>query len=85
MLNAVHNKSVVNFIGEDEKIVFTGNLNNVLKNLLRINGTGRVVRVDDNNSLCLGGYLASHIVDIGIPIVFLVTFIENGLTACDIS
>ena len=84
MLNAVHYESVVNFVGEDEKVVVTGNLNNVLKNLLRVNSTRRVVRVNDYDSLCLGSYLASHIVDIGIPVVFLVTFIENGLAAGDI-
>ncbi len=84
MLNTVHNKSVVNFIGEDEKVVLTGNLNDVLKNLLRVNRTRRVVRVDDNDSLRLGGNFASHIVDIGIPVILLVTFVENGLTACDV-
>ncbi len=50
MLLPVHHHAVMHLIGKDHEAVAAGNLHNLLQDLFRVEGTGRVIRVDDDNS-----------------------------------
>ena len=76
----VHDKSVIDFVRENHKLMFSCKFNNLFKNFLRVEGTGRIVRVDDNDSFCLICNLASHIFNIRIPFRLFITYIVNSFT-----
>ena len=54
----------------------------LFKYLFWIYRTCRVVRVDDNDSLCLVCYLLFHVLKVRIPFGAFITNIVNGSTAC---
>ena len=84
VLHAVHHKTVIDLVGEDQKVVFAGHLNDILKHFLRIDGAGRVVGVDDDDGARFRRNLFAHISDVGVPVVLLVAGIKHGLAAGDI-
>ena len=82
MLISIHDEAVVDLVGKEDEIVLAGDLHDLLKDFLRIENTGRVVRIDDNDCFCLICDLASDILDIRIPVRLLVTDIMYDLASC---
>ena len=85
VLHAVHHQPVVNLIGEDDKIVFPGNLNDRFQHLLGIDHAGGVVGVDDDNGAGALCHLFPDVVHVGEPLVGLVAGVEYRLSSGDIS
>ena len=81
MLETVHDEPVINFIGKDDQLMFSGKLDNLLQYLFRIECTGRVIRIDDNNRFCAVGDLLSHIIDVRIPFGLFVADVVDGFSA----
>ena len=52
MLKTVHDEPVINFIGKDDQLMLSGEIDNLLQYLFRIECTGRVIRIDDNDCFC---------------------------------
>ena len=78
---SLHDETVVDLVGKEDKVVLAGNLHDLLKDLLRIERAGRVVRVDDDDALRARRDLGSKIVDIGVPVLLLVAEIVYRLAA----
>ena len=78
VLQAVHDQAVVDFVGEDHEAVFAGDLDDFLQHFLRIERTGGVVGVDDDDRLGARGYFRADVVDVGIPIRLLVASVVHG-------
>ena len=57
MLQAVHNQTVIDLIGEDHQLMLPGHLHDLLENFLGIQRAGGVVGIDDDNGLGAGGDL----------------------------
>ena len=65
--------------------MFSGNIYDLLKNLLRIKCSCRIIRIDDNNSFCLVCDFLFDILNIRIPFRLFVTDIMNSSTSCQSS
>ena len=61
--------------------MFSGKLDNLLQYLFRIECTGRVIRIDDNNRFCAVGDLLSHIINVRIPFGLFVADVVDGFSA----
>lgn len=48
---------VINFIGKHDQLVFTSQIDNFFQQFIRIQGTCRIIRVDDDNRLRMRGDL----------------------------
>ena len=70
MLFSIHNKTVINLIRENDQLVFSCEVYNLLQYFLRIKSTGRIVWIDDNDRFCTVVDLLTHIFDIRIPDAF---------------
>ena len=84
MLFAIHNETVIDFICKDQKAEFSCNLDDLEKDFLRIENTGRVVRIDDNDCFCLICDLGTDILNVRIPVGLFVTGIEDRFTIFEI-
>ena len=82
MLVAVHDQAVVDLIGENNQLMLSCNLHDLLQNLLGINSSCRVVRVNDNDGFGLVCDLALDIVDVRVPLRLLVTDVVDYIAAC---
>ena len=78
---SLHDETVVDLVGKENKVVLAGDLHDLLKDLLRVKRAGRVVRVDDDDALRARRDLGSKIVDIGVPVLLLVAEIVYRLAA----
>ena len=81
VLQAVHNQAVVDFIREDDQLVFTSDVNDLLKDLGGVQGAGGVVRIDDDDGLGTVVHLAFDVVDVGVPLRLLVADVMNRRAA----
>src|SRR3546814_19296649 len=59
-------------VGEDEQVVPAGDRDQVGEQLARVHRTGRVVRIDDDQRLGLGGDLGLDVDEVGHPVGFFV-------------
>ena len=82
MLISVHDKTVIDLIRKNDQFLLSGDLRDLLQDLLRIDSTCRVIRVDDNDRFGPVRDLASDILDIWIPVRLLVTDIMYDLASC---
>ena len=82
MFVAIHNKAVIDLIGEDDQLMLSRNVCDLLQDLLRVNRTGRVIRIDDNDRLGSWCDLALDIFDIRIPVRLFITDIVNYISTC---
>ena len=80
MLFSIHNKAVINFIRENDQLVLSCEIYNLLQYFLRIKSTGRIVWIDDNDRFCTVIDLLTHIFDIRIPVRLLITDIVHRLS-----
>ena len=60
--------------------MFSGKLDNLLQYLFRIECTGRVIRIDDNNRFCAVGDLLSHIINVRIPFGLFIADVVDGFS-----
>ena len=67
MLLALVQDLVVHLVGVDDQMMLAGNLDDFVQQIIRIQGTGRVVRVDDDDGTGLRIDLATDIVEIRQP------------------
>ena len=81
MLLAVHHQTIIDLIRKDNQLMASRNLHDALQQILRIQRTGWVIRVDDNDTLGAIRDLALDIVQIRHPFRFLITDIVNRMTA----
>lgn len=72
MLDIIVEHLVIHLISIDDQVMLTGDLDDFLQQLVRIQGAGRVVRVDDDDGLGLRRNLAADIVQVRIPAVVLI-------------
>ena len=82
MLIAIHKQSVIDLIRENDELVLSSNLYDSLEDLLRINGTGRIIGVDDDDRLGLVRDLALDVRKIRIPVTLLIAQLMNDVAAC---
>ena len=80
MLFSIHNKTVINLIRENDQLVLSCEVYNLLQYFLRIKRTGRIVWIDDNDRFCTVVDLLTHIFDIRIPVRLLITDIVYRLS-----
>ena len=80
MLKTVHDEPVINFIGKDDQLMLSGEIDNLLQYLFRIECTGRVIRIDDNNRFCAVGDLLSHIINVWIPFGLFIADVVDGFS-----
>ena len=78
----VHDEPVINFIGKDDQLMLSGEIDNLLQYLFRIECTGRVIRIDDNNRFCAVGDLLSHIINVWIPFGLFIADVVDGFSTC---
>ena len=76
----IHNQTVINLIRKDDQFFLSCDLCDLLQNFLRINCSGWVVWVDDNDCLCFVCNLASDIINIRIPVGLFITNIMYHIT-----
>ena len=82
MFFPVHDKAVVDFIREDNKLMFSRNIHDFLENFPGIERSGRIVGIDKDDRLCSVCDLLLNVVDIRIPLGLFVADVVNGGTAC---
>ena len=80
MLFSIHNKTVINLIRENDQLMLSCEVYNLLKYFLRIKRTGRIVWIDDNDRFCTVIDLLTHIFDIRVPVRLLITDIVYRLS-----
>ena len=80
MLFSIHNKTVINLIRENDQLVLSCEIYNLLQYFLRIKRTGRIVWIDDNDRFCTVIDLLAHIFDIRVPVRLLITDIVYRLS-----
>ena len=80
MLFSIHNKTIINLIRENDQLMLSCEVYNLLKYFLRIKRTGRIVWIDDNDRFCTVIDLLTHIFDIRIPVRLLITDIVYRLS-----
>ena len=78
VLESIHHQTVVDLVGEDHQLVFAGQIDDLLQHLLRVEGAGRVVRVDQDDRHRAVGDLAAHVIDVRVPFGFLVAHVVHG-------
>jgi len=69
---AVEEHLVVHLVGIDEEVMLAGDPDDLPEHFVRIQRTGRVVRVDDDDRLGLRRDLAADVLEVRQPAVFLV-------------
>ena len=84
MLQPIHDQTIINLIGENNELMFPGNIDNLLQQFFRIKRSGRIIWIDDDNCFGLIRDFRANIVDIGIPFGFLITDIMHGGAASQI-
>ena len=77
MLLPVHDKTIVDLIGENDQLMLSGNVHDLLQHLSRIESAGRIIRIDDDDSLRPVVDLPADIRHIRIPVRLLVTDIVD--------
>ena len=80
MLFSIHNKTVINLIRENDQLMLSCEVYNLLQYFLRIKRTGRIVWIDDNDRFCTVIDLLAHIFNIRIPVRLLITDIMYRLS-----
>ena len=80
MLFSIHNKTVINLIRENDQLMLSCEVYNLLQYFLRIKRTGRIVWIDDNDRFCTVIDLLTHIFDIRVPVRLLITDIVYRLS-----
>ena len=64
--------------------MLSGEIDNLLQYLFRIECTGRVIRIDDNDCFCLICDLGTDILNVRIPVGLFITGIEDRFTVFEI-
>src|SRR5690606_29802953 len=75
---------VVDLVGEHHQPVPAGQVEDALDDLLRIDGAGRVVGVDDDDGPGTVGDLRGHVVEVRVPVGLLVAQVVHGLAAREV-
>ena len=81
MFLSVHNKAVIDLIRKNNQMVFSCQINDLLKYLFWIKSTGRVIRIDDDKSFRAVIDLLFHVADIRIPVGLFIAKIVDGFSA----
>ena len=81
VLSVVVEDLVVDLVGEDEQRVASGNVDELLEHLARVDGSRGVVGIDDDDRLGAVGDLRLDVGDVGVPVVVLVAAIVHGRAA----
>ena len=84
MLLTIHNETVIDFICKDQKSGFSCNLDDLKKEFLWIEYTGRVVRIDDDDCFCLLCDFGTDILNVWIPVGLLVTGVKDRFAVFEI-
>ena len=82
MFFPIHDQAVINLIGKNHQLMFSCNVNDLLKHFPWIQRSRRIVRVDDNDRFRPGSDLLSDIRHIRIPVGLFITDIMNGFASC---
>jgi len=75
---------VVDLIGEDDEPVLAGDLNEIEQEIGAVDRAGRVIRVDDDDSLGPRGDLLLDVLEIRVPVGRLVAHVVDGPAACQV-
>ena len=81
MLFFIHYETVVNLIGKDDKLMFSCNIDDLLKHFFRIQCPGRIVWVDDNDGFRTVGDLSADIFNVRIPFRLFIANVMYSLSA----
>ena len=81
MLLAVHAEAVVDLVREDHELVAARDLHDALEHLARVDRTGGVVGVDDDDRLGALRHLGLHVGQVGVPVGLLVAEVVDGRAA----
>ncbi|MNC49426.1 hypothetical protein D3C75_986050 [compost metagenome] len=81
MLCLVVEDLVVDFVGKDDQVVLTGDLDDLFQQFFAVDRAGGVVRVDDHDATGTWSDFAANIVQIREPARFFVAHIVHGLAA----
>ena len=77
--DAVVGDLLVDLVGEDDEAVAAGDVRDLLQRLLRVHRTGRVVRVDDDDSAGAFGDPGFEVVEVRLPgVLFRAAVVDRG-------
>ena len=81
VLLAVHAEAIVDLVREDHELVAARDLHDALEHLARVDRTGGVVGVDDDDRLGALRHLGLHVGQVGVPVGLLVAEVVDGRAA----
>ncbi len=81
VLRRVVENFVVDLVCEDDQVMLAGQLDNLQQKLFRVNGTGRVVRVNDDDPAGARRNFGANIIQIREPVSGLITQVMHRFTA----
>ena len=79
VLRVVVEDLVVDLVRHDDQLVLAGQLRDPRQHLGRVDRSGRVVGVDDDDGLGAVGDLAGEVVEVGCPAGLLVAEVVDGV------
>ena len=77
VLCAVVQDFVVNLVSIDNQVMFSGKLNNLFEQFRWINGSCRVVRIDDDDTTGFGRNFAPDVLNVRVPVRLFVAQVMN--------
>ena len=80
---AVVEDLVVDLVGQDQQVVLPGQVEEAFEDGARVDGAGRVVRVDDHQGAGAVGDLGGDVLEVGCPAGFLVAAVVHGAAAAE--
>ena len=81
MLHTVHHQSVIDLIRKNNQLMFPCHLYNLFQNFSAVYCTGRIVRVDDDDSFCTVCNLFLNVINIRVPVCLFIAHIMYRRTA----
>jgi hypothetical protein len=78
VLALVEDDLLVDLVGHDDELVTSRDVDEPLHDVLAVDGTGRVVGVDDDDRVGPLGDLGLDVLEVGVPAVRLVAAVVDG-------
>ena len=73
---------VINLVCINNKLMLARDLDDFAQQIIRVECTGRIIGINNDNGTSVGGNLGANIVQIGQPVRFLIAYIVSCRAAC---
>ena len=81
MFLIIHHQTIVDLIGKDDQLMFSGHVHNLLQDLSGVEGSGGVVGVDDYDGFGFVRDFPFDVLHIRIPVGLFIADIVDGFAA----